>query len=119
MFQVARVVGIPVRVDFSWLLVFALISWSLAAGYFPHVLPGLTPAAAWLQGLVAAGLLFASVFAHELSHALVARRHGVGVSGIRLHVFGGVSELESEPPTPRAELLIAAVGPLTSIALAA
>jgi Zn-dependent protease len=118
MLQVFRVAGIPVRADFSWLLVFALISWSLAAGYVPHVLPELTIAAAWLHGLTAAALLFVSVFLHELSHALVARRHGVGVSGIRLHVFGGVSELESEPPTPSAEFLIAVVGPLTSFVIA-
>ncbi len=119
MLQVFRVGGIPVRVDASWLLVFALISWSLAFGYFPHVLPELTSAAAWLHAVMAASLLFVSVFLHELSHALVARRQGVRVSGIRLHVFGGVSELESEPPTPRAELLIAVVGPLASFALAA
>jgi Zn-dependent protease len=102
MFRVARVAGIPVRVDVSWFLVFALISWSLAAGYFPHVLPGLSPGAAWLQGMTASALLFLSVLAHELSHALVARRHGVRVNGIRLHVFGGVSELTAEPPSPRA-----------------
>jgi len=119
MLQIFRVAGIPVRVDASWLLVFALISWSLASGYFPHVLPQLTPGAAWLHAVTAACLLFASVFLHELSHALVARRQGVRVSGIRLHVFGGVSELEAEPPTPRAEFLIAVVGPLTSFALAA
>jgi len=118
MLQGLRVAGIPVRVDVSWLLVLALISWSLAAGYFPHVLPESTPAAAWLQGLAAAGLLFVSVFLHELAHALVARRHGVPVSGIRLHVFGGVSELESAPPTPPTEFLIAVVGPLTSIVVA-
>lgn len=119
MLQIFRAAGIPVRVDASWLLVFALISWSLASGYFPHVLPQLTPGAAWLHAVTAACLLFASVFLHELSHALVARRQGVRVSGIRLHVFGGVSELESEPPTPRAEFLIAVVGPLASFALAA
>ncbi len=119
MFQIFRVAGIPVRVDASWLLVFALISWSLASGYFPYVLPELTPGAAWLHAVTAAALLFASVLLHELSHALVARQHGVRVSGIRLHVFGGVSELESEPPTPRAEFLIAVVGPLTSFAIAA
>jgi Zn-dependent protease len=119
MLQIFRVAGIPVRVDASWLLVFALIAWSLASGYFPHVLPELTPGAAWLHAVTAAALLFASVFLHELSHALVARRQGVRVSGIRLHVFGGVSELESEPATPHAEFLIAVVGPLTSFALAA
>ena len=118
MLQVLRVAGIPVRIDVSWLLVFALISWSLAAGYFPRVLPDLTPGAAWAHGVAAALLLFASVFLHELAHALVALGHGVRVSSIRLHVFGGVSELESEPPTPRAELLIAMVGPLTSFAIA-
>jgi len=118
MLQVLRVAGIPVRVDASWLLVFGLIAWSLAAGYFPQVLPGSNAATAWVQGVVAALLLFVSVFLHELSHALVAREHDVPVSGIRLHVFGGVSELEAEPPTPRAELLIAIVGPLTSFVIA-
>ena len=119
MLQIFRVAGIPVRVDASWLIVFGLISWSLAAGYFPHVLPGAGTAAVWTHGVVAALLLFVSIFLHELSHALVALEHGVPVSGIRLHVFGGVSELEAEPPTPRAELMIAAVGPLTSFVIAA
>jgi len=118
MLQLFRVAGIPVRIDPSWLIVFGLISWSLAAGYFPRVLPDVSAGAAWLHGVVAALLLFVSVFLHELSHALVAREHGVPVSGIRLHVFGGVSELEAEPPTPRAELMIAAIGPLTSFVIA-
>jgi Zn-dependent protease len=119
MLQIFRVAGIPVRVDASWLFVFGLISWSLASGYFPYVLPDATVGSAWLHAITAALLLFVSVFLHELSHALVARQHGVRVSAIRLHVFGGVSELESEPPTPRAEFLIAAVGPLTSFAIGA
>jgi Zn-dependent protease/CBS domain-containing protein len=119
MLQLFRFRGIPVRIDFGWLVVFGLLSWSLASGYFPQVLPELTPAAYWAQGLLAALLLFASVFLHELSHALVAQRQGVTVGGITLHVFGGVSQMESEPPTPRAEFLIAAVGPLTSFAIGA
>jgi Zn-dependent protease len=119
MLQVFRVAGIPVRIDASWLVIFALISWSLASGYFPHVLPNLSTGAAWVHAVTAAVLLFLSVFLHELSHALVAVQQGVRVSGIRLHVFGGVSELESEPATPRAEFLIAVVGPLTSFVIAA
>lgn len=118
MLQVLRVAGIPVRIDFSWLFVFALISWSLAAGYVPQVLPELTPVATWVHAVAAAALLFLSVFLHELSHSLVALHQGVRVLEIRLHVFGGTSELETEPPTPRAEILIAVVGPLTSFVLA-
>ena len=116
--QLFRVRGIPVRIDVGWLLVFGLIAWSLASGYFPYVLPSQSPAAYWVQGLVAATLLFASVLVHELAHALVAIGHGVPVGGITLHIFGGVSELESEPERPRDELLIAIVGPLTSFAIA-
>lgn len=114
-----RVAGIPLRIDPTWLVAFALILWALAAGYFPRVLLDLSPADAWLQAAIAAGLLFVSVFLHELFHALVARQAGVRVRGIRLHVLGGVSELGSEPPTPRAEALIAVVGPLVSFVLAA
>jgi Zn-dependent protease len=116
--QVFRVRGIPVRIDFGWLLIVGFIAWSLASGYFPHVLPSLSPAAYWVQGLAAALLLFASVLLHELAHALVAVRHGIPVGGITLHIFGGVSQLDSEPETPGAEFLIAIVGPLTSFGLA-
>jgi Zn-dependent protease len=119
MLQIFRVAGIPVQIDFSWLLVFALIAWSLAAGYFPRVLPELSAGAAWLNAVAAAALLFLSVFLHELFHALVALQQGVRVSGIRLHMFGGVSELRSEPPSPRAEFLITIVGPLVSFVIAA
>ncbi|HEV8616346.1 MAG TPA: site-2 protease family protein [Methylomirabilota bacterium] len=118
MIHLFRIRGIPVRIDYGWLLIFAVISWSLASGYFPRVIPELSPAAYWLQGLVAALLLFVSVFLHELSHALVALAQGVRVGSITLHIFGGVSQLESEPATPAAEFLIAAVGPLTSFAIA-
>jgi Zn-dependent protease len=113
-----RARGIPVRIDGSWLLIFGLVTWSLAGGYFPRAVPAQSPVAYWLYGVLAAALLFVSVFLHELSHAVVALDQGVPVRGITLHVFGGVSQLEAEPRTPRAELLIAVVGPLTSFAVA-
>ncbi|HEV8586811.1 MAG TPA: site-2 protease family protein [Methylomirabilota bacterium] len=118
MIELFRVRGIPIRIDLGWLLVFGLVTWSLASGYFPAVLPADGPLAYALYGVLAALLLFVSVLLHELAHALAALDQGVPVGGITLHVFGGVSQLDAEPPTPRAELLIAVVGPLTSFALA-
>ena len=116
--RIATIGGIPIHVHASWLLVYALITWTLAVGYFPRALPERGAAAWWVSGLIAALLLFVAVLLHELSHAFVARAHGLRVRGITLHVFGGVSHLEDEPPSPRAEFLIAVVGPLTSLGLA-
>ena len=113
-----KIAGIPISIHVSWLAIYALITWTLAAGYFPQALPDRTAVTYWALGLVAALLLFASVLLHELSHSLVAVGHGLRVRGITLHIFGGVSQLEDEPPTPRAEALIAGVGPLTSFAIA-
>jgi Zn-dependent protease len=112
-----RVLGIPVRVHASWLVIYGLIAWSLSVGYFPQVLPDLPARTHWVSGLVAALLLFVSVFLHELSHSVVARRNGLPVAAITLHVFGGVSELAREPERPGVEFRMAIVGPLTSFAL--
>ena len=112
------IAGIPISVHASWLAVYALITWTLAAGYFPRVLPELGPVASWIYGLVAALLLFASVLVHELAHSVVATAHGLRVRGITLHVFGGVSLMEEEPATARAEALIAIAGPIASFAIA-
>ncbi|MGH7300380.1 MAG: site-2 protease family protein [Candidatus Rokuibacteriota bacterium] len=117
--RVLTIRGIPINVHVSWLVIFGLITWTLAVGYFPRALPDLPAAAYWANGLLAAFLLFASVLLHELSHSFVAVAHGLSVRGITLHVFGGVSHLEDEPPSPRAEFLIAVVGPITSFAIAA
>jgi len=113
-----RVRGVPVRVHVSWLAIYGLIAWSLAVGYFPRVLPETTVLTHWVTGLVAGLLLFVSVFLHELSHALVALSHGLRVSAITLHIFGGVSQLEEEPRSPGREFWMAIVGPLTSFAIA-
>jgi Zn-dependent protease len=112
-----RVYGIPVRVHASWLVIYGLIAWSLSVGYFPQVLPDVPARTHWVSGFIAALLLFVSVFLHELSHSVVARRHGLPVSAITLHVFGGVSELGREPQSPGVEFRMAIVGPLTSFAL--
>jgi Zn-dependent protease/predicted transcriptional regulator len=117
--HVLTIRGIPINIHVSWLVIYALITWTLAVGYFPRVLPDLPASAYWANGLLAAFLLFVSVLLHELSHSLVAIAHGLSVRGITLHVFGGVSHLEDEPPGPRAEFMIAVVGPVTSFAIAA
>jgi Zn-dependent protease/CBS domain-containing protein len=111
--------GIPVRIHPSWLAIYGLIAWTLAVGYFPRVLPEMPVVTHWVSALVAALLLFVSVFLHELSHSLVALRYGIPVSSITLHVFGGVSLMEREPHRPGAEMAIAVVGPLTSFAIGA
>jgi Zn-dependent protease len=114
-----RIRGIPVRAHPSWLLILALLTWNLAVGYFPQVLPDLPVGALWIKGLIAALLLFASVFLHELAHSIVALRYGIPVSSITLHIFGGVSQMDREPDRAGAEFAIAIVGPLTSFAIAA
>jgi Zn-dependent protease len=113
-----RIRGIPVRVHLSWLVVFGLIAWSLAAGYFPRQLPNLPLITYWANGLLASALLFVSVFLHELSHSIVALRYGIPVASITLHIFGGVSQLGREPDRPGAEWNMAIAGPLTSLAIA-
>lgn len=110
--------GFPIRVDASWFLIAALIVWSLATGYFPQALPGLAPMGHLAMGVVAMLGLFASLILHELAHSLVARRHGLGIGGITLFLFGGVAELSEEPANPASEFWIAIAGPAMSLTLA-
>jgi Zn-dependent protease len=116
--QIGRLFGIPLRVHFSWLIMFGLVSWSLAVGYFPAMFPDLPVWSYWLKATVAATMLFVSVILHELGHSLVARHRGVEIAGITLFVFGGVSQMKSEPPSAKVEFQIAIVGPLVSLVLA-
>ena len=117
--QVARVLGIPVYVHFSWLVVFGLIAWTLATGYFPQRYPNLPVSSYWAKGLVASLLFFVSILLHELGHSLVARARGIGIRSITLFIFGGVARLEKDPPDGRTELLMAAAGPAVSLLLSA
>jgi Zn-dependent protease/predicted transcriptional regulator len=116
--RIGRLFGIQLQVDPSWLLIFGLLVWSLVS-VFQTWHPLWTAGTAASVAVVAALAFFASVVFHELAHALVARLYGIPVHDITLHMFGGVSNIEREPPTPGAELLIAIVGPIASVALGA
>ena len=96
-------IGFPVRIHISWLVIAFLLTWTLAIGYFPAMLPGQAATTYWLMGLAGALGLFLSIILHELGHAVIARRNGIPMRGITLFIFGGVAEMEDEPPTARAE----------------
>lgn len=114
-----KVAGVQIAIDYSWLIIFALVLWSLSAGYFPALHPGNTYIEYWIVGLVATLLFFASIVTHELSHAVVANRLGQPVERISLFIFGGMAHLGHEPTSARDELKIAAAGPITSFVLGA
>ena len=116
--QIARVIGIPIYLHFSWLIIFGLIAWTLSTGYFPAQSPDLPASSYWAKGLVASLLFFVSILLHELGHAFVARRLGLRTLSITLFVFGGVAQLEKDPKDGRAEFWMAAAGPVASLALA-
>jgi Zn-dependent protease/CBS domain-containing protein len=117
--QIGRALGIPIRVHPSWFLVFFFVTWSLATGYLPEALPGLSDSRYWGMGAVAAVLLFVSVLLHELGHSYIAQRYRIPIGQITLFLFGGVAQMRAEPPSPKAEFLIAIAGPLVSFALGA
>jgi Zn-dependent protease/predicted transcriptional regulator len=104
--------------DLSWLVIFALVVWSLAGGVFPSRYEGLHWSVYLAMGLAGAAGLFISIVFHELCHSLVARRYGLPMKGITLFIFGGVAEMSEEPPSPKVEFLMAIAGPISSILLA-
>ncbi|MBN1890386.1 MAG: site-2 protease family protein [Thermoflexales bacterium] len=116
--KLGRIWGIPIGLHASWFLIFGLVTWSLAAGYFPGEYPALPSGAYWLLGALTSLLFFGSVLAHELGHSWVALRHQIPVRSVTLFIFGGVAHIGREPRTPGAEFRIAVAGPLTSAGLA-
>jgi len=113
-----KIGGIQIRLDYSWFIIFALILWSLSAGYFPRVFPGRSAQLYWAAGAVATFFFFFSIIAHELAHSFMAIRSGIKISEIRLFIFGGVARISEDARSPQEELKIALVGPLSSFALA-
>lgn len=112
-----RIGGIPIEINYSWLLIFVLITINLAYRWFPFTIPGLPASIYYILGTVSAVSLFLCVLAHELSHSLAARRAGSEVKKIVLHVFGGISFINEENYTPWIEFRVAMAGPLLSIFL--
>lgn len=118
-FRLGRIAGIRIGVNWSVLVIFALIAWGLAASRFPAAYPQYGTGAYVAAGLLTAVAFFVSLLAHELSHALVARRNGLRVEEITLWLFGGVARLSGEARSPGADLRIAGIGPLVSLLLGA
>ncbi len=116
-FSLGRIRGIRIGVNWSVLVIVALLAYGLAAGQFPAEAPHRPEAEYVVAAIVTAVAYMASLLAHELAHSLVARRSGVAVEGITLWLLGGVSRLQGEVPTPGAEVRLAGVGPLTSLVL--
>lgn len=113
--RIGRLAGIGLAIHPSWLVIAFLVTYSLAEFQLPTQFPGWTAPVYWLIGSATALLFFASVLAHELSHAVVARRLGLKVDGITLFIFGGATTIDSDSRTPREEALIAVAGPAMSI----
>lgn len=116
---IGRISGISIDLDYSWFVVVGLITWILAVSYYPAQFHDWSIGLYWGIGAVTAVMLFVSVLIHELGHAIVAKTYGIEVPRITLFLFGGVSQIGSEPPSAGAEFWIAVIGPIVSFALAA
>jgi Zn-dependent protease/CBS domain-containing protein len=113
-----RIMGIPIGLDYSWFLIFILLTWSFAASYYPSEFGDWSVATYWVTGALTAIMLFVSVLIHELGHSVIAMRYKIAIRRITLFLFGGVAEIAAEPPRASAEFWIAIAGPITSFALA-
>jgi Zn-dependent protease len=114
---IARIAGIRISADWSVLLIGALLAWGVAGGAVPGQVPGTPIWLAWIVGIIAALLLIASLIAHELGHALLARRQGIAVDGIRLWLFGGIAQMSGDWVSGKTEMLVAAIGPAITLVL--
>src|SRR6266513_3067579 len=105
--QIGKIFGIPIRIDPTWVLIFLLLTYQLATLVFPYEL-GIgvrrgIPLELIALAVIASLLLFVSLLAHEMAHALMARLRGVQVLGITLFIFGGVAQIADEPDSPKTE----------------
>jgi Zn-dependent protease/predicted transcriptional regulator len=117
-FSIGRLFGIQIGFSVSWFIIFALVTWTLAEGYFPAQRLISPDSIVWALALIGSLLFFASVLVHELAHSVVALHNGIPVTRITLFIFGGVAQIGREAPTPRVEAAISAAGPAASFVLA-
>ena len=115
--QICTIKKIPIKLHFTLIIVFFLISWTLATGFMPQYYPNLTTLQYWTMGIIGSIMLFVSILLHELSHSLLSIRYGIHVNQILLFIFGGISDIKDETKEFKKEFKIAIVGPLTSYAL--
>ena len=115
--KLGKIRGIEIHLDFSWFIIFVLLSWTLATYYFPKHYPTWPIGINWGMGVLASFFLFASVLFHELAHSVVAQKQGEEVRRITLFILGGVAQIAKEPATPMAEFKMAIAGPLASLIL--
>jgi Zn-dependent protease/predicted transcriptional regulator len=115
--RIGRIFGVQIGLHPSWFVIALIVTYTFAAGELPALYPDWSEGLYWVVGAVISVLLFGSVLAHELSHAVLARRFGLRVRDITLFIFGGAASLEGDPVRPLDEALIAAAGPLMSIAI--
>jgi Zn-dependent protease len=116
--RIGKILGIPIGINYTWFIVFALVTLSLATAYFPGRYPDWGAVGYWSVGLLTSLLFFASVVVHELAHSAVALAWGIPVKSINLFIFGGVASISREPDRPLSEFLIAIAGPISSLLLA-
>jgi Zn-dependent protease/predicted transcriptional regulator len=112
-----KIKDIEIQLHISWIIIFTLISFSMASGFLPANYPDLQPYLYWIFGAGIALLMLMSVMLHELSHSLVSKSLGIDVKTITLFIFGGIAQMDEEPDNPIKELKIAIAGPAMSILL--
>jgi Zn-dependent protease len=113
-----HILGIPIGLDYSWFLIFGLITWTMAVGYYPAEFKNWPRIEYWIVGAATAIMLFVSVLLHELGHSAVAMSYKIRVRSITLLIFGGISQIGAEPPSAAAQFWISVAGPAVSFALA-
>ncbi len=115
--KVGSLLGIPVEINYTWLVIFGLVTWTLAISYFPVYSPDFTQTQYWIAATTSSILLFVSLLLHEFSHSFIAQRNNIPIKKITLFIFGGVAQMEKEPDTSEVELKIAIAGPLCSLTI--
>jgi len=113
-----RILGIPIGLDYSWFLIFGLITWTMAVGYYPAEFKNWPTAQYWIVAAVTAIMLFVSVLLHELGHSVVAMHYKIRVRSITLYIFGGISQIGTEPISATVQFWVSIAGPAISFALA-